>query len=87
MLCSIAAYAAPTKIFIALDQWDSYSSKEGAGYCLELMKEVPEPAGVAVSFKIVPYRRSVEMVSTNKADVMLGAYSCEKIEGAFVSFP
>ena len=87
LLLSHAGVVAAASLFIASDEWESYVHKDGTGYYLELMKEIFEAEGVEVSFKIFPYKRTVEMVSTNKADVMLGAYQKEAVTGTFAKYP
>lgn len=87
--CSLLAcqIVVGSTLLIATDDWEGYAHRDGSGYYLELFKEIFEPEGVTVSIKFFPYKRTVEMVSTNKADVMLGAYEKEVVTGSFAKFP
>ena len=84
--CQFKLWAAAS-VTVATDAWEGYSDKSGGGYYLDLIRTVFEDAGVKVNIKIVPYPRSMEMVSNNKADVMLGAYPGAAIKGTYSAMP
>lgn len=83
----VSAQVLASSITIVSDEWEGYTNKQGGGYYFELMKAIFEAQGVNVNVKLVPYKRSVDMVTTQKADVMLGAYKGETIEGTFSPHP
>lgn len=74
-------------VTVATDAWEGYSNKNGSGYYLDLVRTVFEAEGIKVNIKIVPYPRSMEMVTTQKADVMLGAYPDADITGTYSAMP
>ncbi|MCR8921639.1 transporter substrate-binding domain-containing protein [Dasania sp. GY-MA-18] len=84
---SFSPLSSAATITIVTDKWDGYSNADGSGYYLELMKAIYSAEGVEVSVKQVPYARSMEMVATNKADVVLGIYPGEKFTGTYAKHP
>ncbi len=64
--------AGPLKI--VTDVWEGYTSKEGKGYYIDLLKAIYNEPTDSVEFSVLPYARSLEMVKTGKADVVLGVY-------------
>ncbi|OUS04729.1 hypothetical protein A9Q81_05510 [Gammaproteobacteria bacterium 42_54_T18] len=59
---------------IVTDVWEGYTSKEGKGYYIDLLKAIYNEPTDSVEFSVLPYARSLEMVKTGKADVVLGVY-------------
>ena len=86
LITALNAWSAGS-VLVATDAWEGYSNKDGSGYYLELINTIFNDAGVAVTIKIVPYPRSMEMVSNQKADVMLGAYPGADIKGVYSKRP
>lgn len=83
LFSSATAMAAPANLFIALEQWENYSNPDGSGYYLELMREIYQPKGITVNYKLVPYKRSIEMLASHKVDAIMGAYKGMNIPGMF----
>jgi len=65
------------KINFLSESWEGITNTDGTGLCWELFRKVYEPAGVNVSFEIVPYARSVRMVQDKQADATVGVYKDE----------
>ena len=84
-LCALFSQA--ETLTVATDVWEDYSNEDGTGYYTDLLKAIYEPQGINVVIKYVPYMRSVEMIANKKADVMLGAYEGEDIEGTYAKYP
>ena len=59
---------------IVTDVWEGYTSKEGKGYYMDLLRKIYNEPTDSLDFSILPYARSLEMVKSGKADVVLGVY-------------
>lgn len=71
-----AAIASET-IHVVTDHWSSYTEEDGTGYYFDVLRAVfPEPE-YTLDLKIMPYARSIAMVTDGNADVVLGLYKGE----------
>lgn len=61
-------------LVIATDVWEGYTSKDERGYYIELLRTIFPPPAYTVKFEFVPFKRSIRMLESGKADIMLGAY-------------
>ncbi|PQJ28272.1 substrate-binding periplasmic protein [Rubritalea profundi] len=62
------------EIIVATDEWEGYTSKDERGYYIDLLKAIfPAPA-YSLKFEFVPFKRSLLMLKSGKADILLGAY-------------
>lgn len=76
-----AADALPAQIEIVSEYWAGHTNQDGSGLAWDIMRLVFEPAGVKVSFRTVPYTRSIGLVQRGEADAWLGSYRDEISEG------
>ncbi|MBC9252341.1 ABC transporter substrate-binding protein [Pseudomonas alcaligenes] len=72
-----ADQALPQEIQLVSEYWAGHTNRDGSGLAWDIMRQVFEPAGVKVSFRIVPYTRSIGLVQRGEADAWLGSYRDE----------
>lgn len=70
---SVQADDPVSQIRLASEQWNNYTEADGRGMAWDILREVFEPAGVAVQISSVPYKRSVRMVQRGEVDAWVGA--------------
>lgn len=70
----------PTDIQLVSEYWPGHTNPDGSGVAWEIMREVFEPAGVAVHLHNEPYLRSIGLVQRGEADAWLGSYADEVAE-------
>jgi len=80
----IALAETPKEITLASEEWTDATNKDGTGLYWDIFRAVYEPAGVKVNFIIRSYEGSINLVSTNKADAVVGSYQNE-IKGMIYS--
>ncbi len=80
-LNALAEQALPTEIQLVSEYWTGHTNRDGTGLAWDIMRLVFEPAGVKMSFRIVPYTRSIGLVQRGEADAWLGSYRDEIGEG------
>lgn len=71
------AEALPAQIEIVSEYWAGHTNQDGSGLAWDIMRQVFEPAGVKMHFRIVPYTRSIGLVQRGEADAWLGSYRDE----------
>lgn len=76
-LSALAEQVQPAEIKLVSEYWVDHSNRDGTGLAWDIMRLVFEPAGVKVSFHIVPYTRSIGLVQRGEADAWLGSYRDE----------
>lgn len=76
-LSALAEQALPTEIQLVSEYWAGHTNRDGTGLAWDIMRQVFEPAGVKMSFRIVPYTRSIGLVQRGEADAWLGSYRNE----------
>ncbi|WP_394560586.1 substrate-binding periplasmic protein [Aquipseudomonas alcaligenes] len=76
-----AAEPVPQDIQMVSEHWPAHTNPDGSGLAWDIMRQVFEPAGVSVEFRIVPYTRSIGLVQRGEADAWLGSYRDEISEG------
>jgi polar amino acid transport system substrate-binding protein len=59
------------EITLASMEWEDYVNADGTGFYAEIIKAIYEPAGVKVTFQIVPWARAVRMVLNKDADALV----------------
>jgi polar amino acid transport system substrate-binding protein len=64
----------PQTISVYSEAWTDATNKDGTGYYWDILRAVFEQEGSTLSINISTYKRSVGMVQTGKADLMVGAY-------------
>jgi len=74
----------PKEILFASEEWTDATNKDGTGLYWDIFRAVYEPAGVKVNFIIRSYEGSINLVTTNKADAVVGSYENE-IKGMIYS--
>jgi polar amino acid transport system substrate-binding protein len=79
---SISASAAET-INVATSEWENYTNKDETGYYFDVIRKVFPTPQWQVNFTIVPFKRSVTMLSNGKADITLGVYDGDLIKGQY----
>ncbi|MBU4261751.1 MAG: transporter substrate-binding domain-containing protein [Proteobacteria bacterium] len=84
MHCSALAAETPKEIMLASEEWTDATNKDGTGLYWDIFRAVYEPAGVKVNFIIRSYEGSINLVTTNKADAVVGSYLNE-IKGMIYS--
>ncbi|MDG9925105.1 MULTISPECIES: transporter substrate-binding domain-containing protein [unclassified Pseudomonas] len=72
-----AGQALPAEIQLVSEHWVGHTNEDGSGLAWDVMRQVFEPAGVKVRFRIVPYTRSIGLVQRGEADAWLGSYRDE----------
>lgn len=65
------------KILVVTDEWEGYTSKEGSGYYMDLLKKIFNEPSDNIEFLVTPYARSLAMIEGGKADIVLGIYRDE----------
>lgn len=66
-------------LFIVTPSWKNFTEKDGSGFYFDLMRLVFEPEGIQISHQITPWARCELLVSSKKADALLGSYK-EKMQ-------
>jgi len=75
MACSLAsAEPLPQTIKVYSEAWIDSTNKDGTGYYWDILREVFEQSGSTLSINTTTYKRSVGMVQTGEADLMVGAF-------------
>mgnify|MGYP003384344283 CR=1 FL=1 len=64
--------AAPLKV--VTDEWEGYTSKEGKGYYMDLLRAIYNDPADSLNVSVLPYARSLAMVKNGTADMVLGVY-------------
>lgn len=72
-----AAEPLPGEVELVSEHWIGHTNEDGSGLAWDIMREVFEPAGVKMRFRIVPYTRSIGLVQRGEADAWLGSYRDE----------
>lgn len=74
-----ASFAADdiSSIRIVTPAWSTLTNEDGTGLYFDLMRKVFEPAGVEITYDIVPWKRAKDMVRSGEADALLAAYLTE----------
>ncbi|QKE61943.1 transporter substrate-binding domain-containing protein [Aquipseudomonas campi] len=75
-----AEEAVPAEIRLVSEHWAGHTNEDGSGLAWDILRQVFEPAGVRLSFQIVPYTRSIGLVQRGEADAWLGSYRDEVTE-------
>jgi polar amino acid transport system substrate-binding protein len=76
-----AASAAP--IIVASDEWCPYNCGEDdprEGYAVDILREIFEPAGIAVDYRVMGWERAVEEARRGHATAVIGA-TADEVEG------
>jgi polar amino acid transport system substrate-binding protein len=81
---SAHAAEAPKEILFASEEWTDATNRDGTGLYWDIFRAVYEPAGVKVNFIIRSYEGSINLVTTNKADAVVGSYK-DEIKGMLYS--
>ncbi|WP_137970790.1 ABC transporter substrate-binding protein [Pseudomonas sp. F(2018)] len=75
-----ADQALPAEVQLVSEHWVGHTNKDGSGLAWDIMRQVFEPAGVKMHFRVVPYTRSIGLVQRGEADAWLGSYRDEVSE-------
>ncbi|MBD8594040.1 transporter substrate-binding domain-containing protein [Pseudomonas sp. CFBP 8758] len=67
----------PTRIDLVSEAWEDYTNADGSGLAWDVLREVFQPAGIAVVTRSEPYIRSVGLVQQGQADAWVGSYQNE----------
>lgn len=59
---------------VVTDEWKGYTSQDGKGYYMDLLRAVYNQPTDIINFSVVPYARSLALVKSGKADIVLGIY-------------
>jgi len=70
----LAGNLAAEQLTIVTDEWKGYTSQGGKGYYMDLLRAVYNKPTDTVNFSVVPYARSLALVKSGKADIVLGIY-------------
>ncbi len=70
----LANSAMAGQLKVVTDAWEGYTSKEGKGYYMDMLRAIYNEPTDALAFSVLPYARSLDMVKTGKADIVLGIY-------------
>ncbi|WP_455381456.1 substrate-binding periplasmic protein [Salinispira pacifica] len=87
----VAAQSVPpvpvSSITVVADEWPPFNMVPGAnreGYMIDVLREVFEPAGIAVRYLLVPWNRAL---SDTRSGVFTAAVGASKVDGAGLVFP
>ena len=77
---ALPAAGAPVadEIVLGSDTWHDLTREDGSGMYFDLIRAVFEPSGVKVTFRIVPYTRSVALVKAKKTDGWVASFRHEQ---------
>jgi polar amino acid transport system substrate-binding protein len=64
-------------IVVATDVWEGYTSKDERGYYIDLLKVIFPAPEYSLKFEFVPFKRSLRMLKSADADILLGAYPAD----------
>lgn len=67
----------PSEIQIASETWEGHTNADGTGMGWDILREVFEPAGVALRILSVPYTRAVGLTQRGSVDAWVGSYRDE----------
>lgn len=70
-------------IYFVTESWQDATNSDGTGIYWDILRKVYNPKGIKISFKIVPYERSVKMIQHQKADAAIGTYEDEIEEAIY----
>ncbi|MDM8537022.1 transporter substrate-binding domain-containing protein [Desulfobacterales bacterium HSG17] len=71
---SIPTYATSSgirTIRIFTPSWPGQTNADGTGLFFDIVRSIYEPAGIKMTYKIVPWKRAEKMLMTNQADAMV----------------
>lgn len=74
MLGAHAEPEQPSEIRVASEVWEDHTNADGTGMAWDILRQVFEPAGVALRIQSVPYTRSVGLVQRGEVDAWVGSY-------------
>ncbi len=74
LLVILAPFSHAQDINVYTDEWEGYTSRDGSGYYLDIINTIYPAPDYTVKINFVPFARSLEMVNTGKADIVLGVY-------------
>ena len=66
----------PKTLLLVADTYCPYNCAVGAepeGFAIDVMREIFEPKGYQIKYKVVPWTRALKMVKSGQADVALGS--------------
>ncbi|MCG4454600.1 transporter substrate-binding domain-containing protein [Pseudomonas sp. MMS21-TM103] len=78
---ALADPAAPQEIRLASEVWVDHTNADGTGLAWDILRQVFEPAGIALLIQSVPYTRSIGLVQRGEADAWVGSYLNEVEKG------
>ncbi len=67
-----------SEIKVVSEAWNNSTNKDGTGLYWDIIRQVYEPAGVAVTLETTGYARSVALVKKHKKDAWVGSYIDEE---------
>ena len=59
---------------VVTDAWEGYTSKEGKGYYMDMIRAIYNEPTDSLNISVLPYARSLAMVKDGTADMVLGVY-------------
>lgn len=68
------------KINVASEGWENATLPNGKGVFFEILRQVYEPEGYQLNFKLMPYKRSVLLTKNSQNDIWVGSYK-DEVEG------
>jgi len=86
LLLLVACSALAATLSVRADNWPPYNAEPQAskpGYMIELLKEIFEPQGVTVEYKLSPWTRALHDVNSGKFDAVVGTDRSESPEMVF----
>lgn len=72
---------APEPLVVAADRWCPYNCEPGSsrpGYLVEVLREVFEPSGMKVIYRVMPWKRAVFETELGRIDGALGAVAGDR---------
>lgn len=73
----VLVWSGETRIELRADLWFPVNGEPRAarpGFGIEILNAVWAPAGYQINYRLMPWRRSLDLVNTGKADCVIGAY-------------
>ena len=75
------AEAGDASLVVAADRWCPYNCEPGSdrpGYLIDVLREVFEPLGIAVHYRVMPWKRALYETERGRIDAALGAVAGDR---------
>lgn len=87
LILSMASQAKPVEVRVVTAAWLGYANENGDGYYFEILKRAFPAPEWQLNITVVPFARSVQLMSHERADIILGVYQGDLRRGAYSQYP